>query len=802
MGLIIANHIGAAIVNARAFEEIRVAGKRLDQVNQTLERELAEHKKTEQELRDSEQRYRRLVDTASEGIWELDEQYVTTLVNRRMAEMLGYEPKEMVCRKLHEFLFDDDRPEMAVRIAARRQGLTERYEQRYRRQDGSTVWMYVSATSMFDAEHRFIGSFAMLTDITERKRAGEALRRSEAYLAEGQRLSHTGSWAWSPATLDALYWSEEMFRIYGLNPQDGVPTTEAFWQRIHPEDLDHTRKLLLKAADEKMEYEHDHRIVLPDGTVRHIHAIGHPVLDENGQLTQYIGTAMDVTERKLAEAELRKHREHLEDLVKQRTEELAEATARAEAANRAKSTFLANMSHELRTPLNAVLGFSRLLKSDPGVTPRQQETLDIIVRSGEHLLNLINNVLDMAKIESGRVVLEESEVDLHRLLHEMQSLLGVGAVEKGLRFALERDPGLPRFVAVDAGKLRQVLLNLLGNAIKYTDSGGVKLRARLASIHGAEEAKVRFEVEDSGPGIAQEDCERIFFPFVQLGGQAPAQAGTGLGLAICQQYVDLMGGQIGVTSNPGKGSVFYFEIPVRILPSAAERDELKYPRILGLAEGQPRHRLLIVEDQPENRLLLRRLLEPLGFEFREAANGQEAVALFEQWHPDLIWMDIRMPVMDGLEAARRIRATKAGANTKIVALTAHALEEEREPIMAAGCDDLVCKPIREQELFEALARHLGLKFIYEKAPSQESTPEAPELTLRPEQLDALPAQLLQDLRQAVIELDTARTRALIEQVTERDASLGRALETLATRLDYKRLLKLLKKEHPETGQMI
>ena len=187
---------------------------------------------------------------------------------------------------------------------------------------------------------------------------------------------------------------------------------------------------------------------------------------------------------------------------------------------------------------------------------------------------------------------------------------------------------------------------------------------------------------------------------------------------------------------------------------------------------------------------------------REAANGQEAVALFEQWHPDLIWMDIRMPVMDGLEAVRRIRATKAGADTKIIALTAHALEEEREPIMAAGCDDLVRKPFREQELFEALARHLRLKFIYEKAPRQESTPEAPGLTLSPEQLDALPAQLLQDLRQAVIELDTARTHALIEQVTERDASLGRALNTLATRLDYKRLLKLLEKEHPETGQTL
>jgi PAS domain S-box-containing protein len=601
-----------------------------------------------------------------------------------------------------------------------------------------------------------------------------------------------------------------MYRIFGLDPREGLPTAETFWQRIHPQDLEGTRELLLKAAAGNMQYEHDHRIVLSDGTVKHIHALGHPVLNEHGQVAEYVGTAMDVTERKRAEDELRKHREHLEELVKERTEQLAEAKARAETANREKSRFLANMSHELRTPLNAVLGFSRLLKKGPDVTPRQLEAMEIIVRSGEHLLNLINNVLDTAKIESGVVVLEESEVDLHQLLHEIQSLMGVGAAEKGLRFTLECAPDLPRFAAMDAGKLRQVLLNLVGNAIKYTDSGGVKLSAGLIRSAGCrvrndecgESAEIRFEVQDSGPGIRQEDCQRIFSPFVQLGGQAPAQAGTGLGLAICKQYVELMGGQIGVTSEPGKGSVFYFSIHVNVLPSVSEPDEPKHGRILGLAEGQPRYRLLIVEDQPENRLLLRRLLGPFGFELHEAANGQEAVALFEQWRPDLIWMDIRMPVMDGLEAVRRIKAAKAGADTKIIALTAHALEEERRPIMAAGFDDFVRKPFREQEIFDALARHLRLKFIYEKASSPEETQEAADLTLRPEQLGMLPAELLRELREVVIELDTARTQALIQQVAERNPLLGRALKTLATQLNYEGLLKLLETVHSKTQQKL
>ena len=939
---IFSDHFGAAIANARAFEEIGVAGKLLQEANQRLEQELAERKAGEEKLRVSEQRYRRLVDTASEGIWELDEHYATTYVNRRMAEMLGYETQEMVGRRFIEFLFEDDVASLPARIAARRQGLTERYEQRYRRKDGRTVWMHVSATSVRDAGNRFLGSFAMLTDITERKLAEEALRRTAGYLAETQRLTHTGTFVCDETT-KPLFWSEEHSRIFGFDPQQGLPTRDQALQRIHPEDLGKVMQALYRIIHGKVDTDVEYRVVLPDGTVKHTYALGHPVLNVNGEFVEIVGTTIDITERKRDEDELRKHREHLEDLVKQRTEELAvlnqlvygslesadvgawwidfkepdmchaldntvrmlglepdpaggktynldslwhksladtaaafpeyapivgemyerftgavsgkyenyravcplvmpdgslkwvdaraeiakrdehgqaqlmtgtliditklkraeadlaEAKARAEAANPAKSAFLANMSHELRTPLNAVLGFSRLLKRDPDVTPRQQETLDIIARSGEHLLNLINNVLDMAKIESGRVVLEESEVDLPRLLSEIQSLMGVGAVEKGLRFALEHDPDLPRFVAVDAGKLRQVLLNLVGNAIKFTNSGGVKLRARLARQVDAETAQVRFEIEDSGPGISQEDCQRIFSPFVQLGGQTPAEAGTGLGLAICNQYVELMGGQIGVTSQSGNGSVFYFTIPVSVLPSVAEPEEPKHGRILGLAEGQPAYRLLIVEDQPENRLLLRSLLEPLGFELREAVNGQEAVAQFEQWHPDLIWMDIRMPVMDGLEAVRRIRATQTGTETKIVALTAHALDEESKPILAAGCDDLVHKPFRESEIFDALVRHLRLKFIYEKAPRQQSTSEASGLDLRPEQLDILPAELLRDLRQAAIELDTARTQILIGQVTERDASLGRALNTLAMQFDYEGLLKLLEREpasHP------
>ena len=323
----------------------------------------------------------------------------------------------------------------------------------------------------------------------------------------------------------------------------------------------------------------------------------------------------------------------------------------------------------------------------------------------------------------------------------------VRAHEEGLDFILDQSPDLPRYIIVDGSKLRQVLINLIGNAIKYSNQGGVTLRSRVTKITTSEQVEVGFEIEDTGPGIRPEDRERIFSPFVQLEDRLPAKAGSGLGLAISKQYVALMGGQIGVAGEPGKGSVFHFEIPARVLSPEAMPAAPQRGRLIGPAQGQPCYRLLIAEDQPENRLLLRKLLDPLGFELQEAINGQETVAQFEQWHPHLIWMDMRMPVMDGLEATRRIRALELKAHSSkektegvkedrpsaityqpsarservpIVAVTAHALEEERNAIMAAGCDDFIRKPYKDSEIFDALTKHLGVRFVYE----EDTTPVA------------------------------------------------------------------------------
>jgi CheY-like chemotaxis protein len=436
-------------------------------------------------------------------------------------------------------------------------------------------------------------------------------------------------------------------------------------------------------------------------------------------------------------------------------------------------------------------------------------------------------VLDISKIESGRVELEASHLDLYQLIQETKSLMATRAHEKGLDFMLEQSPDLPRHISIDGGKLRQVLINLIGNAVKYTTSGVVILRATAAPKEPSGRVRVRFEVEDTGLGIRKEERERIFLPFVQVGDRAPTEAGTGLGLAISKQYVELMGGRIGVAGELGKGAIFHFEIPVAVLPSEAIVAAPRRGRVVGVADGQPRRRLLIAEDQPDNRLLLRKLLEPLGFELREAANGQEAVAIFARWRPHLIWMDIRMPVMDGLEATRRIRASELRAHRSkektegqgvkeekapelsvishqpsarpehvpIVAVTAHALKEERRQILAAGCDDFIRKPYQYIDILDALTRNLDVRFVQEEeAPATDVAPPLDAAALAD-----LPAALLNELEQALVRIDIDAVNHAIYAIRPHHPSTADALAAVARNLQFGRMLRMVRTAGGKTG---
>ncbi|MEO6324922.1 MAG: ATP-binding protein, partial [Thermoanaerobaculia bacterium] len=405
----------------------------------------------------------------------------------------------------------------------------------------------------------------------------------------------------------------------------------------------------------------------------------------------------------------RRRTQELESKVRERTAELGEALKRVEAseaqaveANRAKSTFVANMSHELRTPLNAVLGFAQLLERDPTIGGESRDGLEIIQRSGQHLLGLINDVLSISKIEAGRLTIEDRVFDVRELLASVSAIVRGRAEAKGLAVRFELDPSLPSWVRGDEGKLRQVLVNLLGNAVKFTAAGRVVLRARW------DQARAAFEVEDTGAGMTEAERASLFEPFVQTDSGRKALEGAGLGLVISRQMVRLMGGDITVSSRPGQGSTFRFDVDL----AAAEAPERHgRARVLGLAEGQRVPRILIVDDTDENRLLLRRLLVSAGFAVREAVNGAHAVEEWRAFAPDAVFMDMRMPVMDGLEATRRIRALERdGARTRILALTASAFEHERDEILSSGADEFVMKPFLVDEIFEVLARNLGLRY--------------------------------------------------------------------------------------------
>jgi signal transduction histidine kinase/DNA-binding NarL/FixJ family response regulator len=479
------------------------------------------------------------------------------------------------------------------------------------------------------------------------------------------------------------------------------------------------------------------------------------------------------------------------------------AQEQAEAANKAKNIFLANMNHELRTPLNAILGFSTILHQDTNIPENQRKSLDIINLSAERLLALINDVLDLAKIDAGRLSIESSAFDLIETLREVTDLLYVRAEEKHLQLELVLAPECPRFVHADAGKLRQTIINLVGNAIKFTEQGSVTLRVTAQPGDSPQRPVLIVEVEDTGIGITAEDQKSIFEPFIQIVTQKLLQKGTGLGLSITRKFVELMGGRISVQSLSGKGSIFRVEVPVNSA-QASEVYASEMPRgyIVGLAPGQPEFRVLIVEDQMENWLLLQHLLEPIGFQVRVAENGIEGIELFKVWRPHFIWMDVRMPIMDGLEAARRIRKLEGGQLVKIVAITTSVIKEERDTAMAAGMDDLICKPYRPAEIYDCLRRYLGTSFVYlEEAPPASSL--KPSTVLHPKALASLPEALHGELGNALIHLDAARICDVIGRITELNPVLGRILAHHAGQLSYTAILQALKAStRNSTVQMI
>ncbi len=459
---------------------------------------------------------------------------------------------------------------------------------------------------------------------------------------------------------------------------------------------------------------------------------------------------------------------------------LRASEAKAQAANRAKSAFLSNMSHELRTPLNAIIGYAQLMNRNPDRTSKDQDQLRHILHAGEHLLSLINDVLSLSKIESGGLVLRTAPFSTADFFHALRALFELRATGKGIVFELDVMPGFPEYLEGDEGKLRQVLVNLIGNAIKFTDAGLVTMaatyRAGLAS----------FEVRDTGPGISEADLLRLFEQFFQAEANQRAAEGTGLGLHISRALVRLMGGDLTVESRLDEGSAFSFQVA---LPESERAIELEgRGEVLGIESGQKACALLVVDDREENRDLLTQLFESVGFSVRTANNGLQALEVWAQYHPDLVWMDLRMPVMDGFEAITKLRSiekSEGRSRTPVIAISASVLDLDRASVQELGFDDFLGKPFREAALFDLLSTHLGMRFIRRAENPKPLPASGPSFG----GLQRLTHEWRLAFRDAVASGDTPEAMALLEKVE--DAELTQALRQMIKAYRLEELLTAL-----------
>ena len=732
--------------------------------------DITERKRAEQALRESEQLFRGIFHGVPESIsltTKADGTFVE--VNSVFGAMSGYRREEVIGRSSRDLDFwadPADRDEVFRLL--RLDGEVLSRELRVRSRDGRML------TTLFSSREVEFGGVPMrltvISDITPHMEVAQALRTSEANYRSIFENALEGMFKSTPEGR-LTHVNPSFAQMFGYeSPEAMIEAITDIEQQIYacPADRNSIRESIAESGRAiNREVEVRHR----DGHTFWVLLNMRPVRDAAGAVVASEGSVVDITQHRQALA-------------------LQAAKAEAEAANRAKSAFLANMSHEIRTPMNAILGFSQLMMRDPAVPPRQREHLAIIDRNAEHLLSLINDILDMAKIEAGRISLRTAPFSLRGLFADLRMMFAERAHAKGVEFAVSTPAVFPDRVTGDEARLRQIFINLVGNAVKFTEHGRVLLWAELTPtpdgnwiLHGA--------VQDTGPGIAAAELPRLFRQFEQTGVGRQVGGGTGLGLAISRELARLMGGDISVESTRGRGSTFRVDVP---LERAPETGSALTPRAPGtrtrLAAGQAVPRVLVVDDVEDGRRLLVALLESVGFEVREASDGARAVELAGVWEPHGIIMDYHMPGIDGAEATRQIRSSSRGVPPKIISMSASVFPEEREITLAGGADDFLAKPFREEELLQVLQRLLGVRYSApeEAAASQDAV--LPEVTVR------LPAGLRAELIRSLDAADLGRILALLDEVAKYDAPCADRLRDAARAFDYERIRAAMAERDP------